>query len=119
MTCGICDEKSTTEICLECEAERADYAGESPTKKAPAFVEILPSHYKALATKYHGPTHTKGSRVSVSAVHSKRKFYSWNYDLSDFENHSSAAMRYAQEMDWKGTYAGGGTAEGYVFVRVS
>ena len=46
-----------------------------------------------IETKYHGPTNTRGARISARC-HSKRKSYGWRYEIGTEENHKSAAMHF-------------------------
>jgi hypothetical protein len=51
-------------------------------------------------TRYAGPTNTKGSRVLVSFVGSRKgsKTYSWRHSLSTGENHLAAAVEWMQQL---------------------
>ena len=69
---------------------------------------------QAIVTKYHGPTNSRGSRVSAKAE-AGRKFYTWDDSLGSYENHRQAALLFADAYGWHGEWIGGGTADGYVF----
>lgn len=77
------------------------------------------SHWfrQAITTKYHGPTNTRGSRISASAE-AGRIFVPYDHALSLSDNHAAAAAAFAAKWGWDGSWHGGGTAAGYVFVRV-
>jgi len=51
-------------------------------------------------TRYHGPTNTKGSRISVSFVGSRKgsKTYSYRHALNSEENHIAAAVEWLQQL---------------------
>lgn len=51
-------------------------------------------------TRYHGPTNTKGSRISVSFVGSRKgsKTYAYRYELTGPENHVAAAVEWLQQL---------------------
>lgn len=51
-------------------------------------------------TRYHGPTNTKGSRISVSFVGSRKgsKTYAYRHALSGPENHVAAAVEWLQQL---------------------
>ena len=66
---------------------------------------------QAIVTKYHGPTDTRGSRVSATAQ-AKRIFVGWNDALDVEGNHLGAAMKLAKLMGWKGKWYGGGLPDG-------
>lgn len=51
--------------------------------------------WAALTAKYHGPTNTKGTRISVTSQHTiGRKYYAWDYALNNEENFRAAFGRY-------------------------
>lgn len=55
---------------------------------------------KALVTRYHGPTNTKGARISVRAEGCKPVFYSFDYAAKDEGGRFDAAQSYADAMGW-------------------
>ena len=75
---------------------------------------------KAIVTKYHSATNTKGSRISARAEQNGPKFYP--YDHSSDDPHRDAAHDYAKSKGWlrDGTrLVGGGLPNGdqcWVFV---
>lgn len=75
------------------------------------------SFMQAIATKYHGPTNTRGARISATA-HAGRIFVPYDHALNSEENHAQAALAFAQKWGWDGPWHGGGAENGYVFVRV-
>jgi hypothetical protein len=74
-------------------------------------------------TRYHGPTNTKGSRISVSFVGSRkgRKSYSYRHALNTTENHLAAAVEWLQQLSSRNgapayaLVAKASTSKGYVF----
>lgn len=73
---------------------------------------------KAITTKFHGPTNSKGSRYSAIDSDNNRVTLSTDYALNSDENHRRAAVALCEKMGWKGAESliGGGTKEGMVFV---
>jgi hypothetical protein len=53
-----------------------------------------------LETRYHGPTNTQGSKISVAFVGSRkgRKAYSYRHALNATENHLAAAVQWMQQL---------------------
>ena len=45
----------------------------------------------AIVTKYHGPTDTKPARISVIMLDGKKKFFSYEHELTVKENHKASA----------------------------
>ncbi len=74
---------------------------------------------QAIVTKYHGPTNSRGSRISATAE-AGRVYMSYRHDLDIPANHAEAARLFAAKFGWLefSDYAQGGTANGYVFVAV-
>lgn len=70
-----------------------------------------------IETKYHGPTNTKGSKVSATASGCKaRVTLSWDNSFNSEDNHKRAALALMEKLDWIGKYVGGHTQRGMVFV---
>ena len=71
----------------------------------------------AIETKFHGPTNTKGARVSAR-MHgmAKRVEIPWDHALSVTTNHQRAALYLLEKLDLFGRYIGGTTKTGMVFV---
>ena len=77
---------------------------------------------RALRTKYHGPTDTKGSRISVywaDRSPANRRYYAWQYELDPGENHDRAIRAYTQDNAITGQWVCGDAGDGNVYVRVS
>lgn len=73
---------------------------------------------KAIVTKYHGPTNTKGSRITASDEDGNRCTISYPYELSGEAVHRAAAIALCEKMDWShaADLRGGSLKNGYVFV---
>lgn len=54
---------------------------------------------QAIITKYLGPTNHRGSRIKVKA-YAGSKTYAWDYSLDVNENHTKAAVTFAEELGW-------------------
>lgn len=71
----------------------------------------------AITTKYHGPTNTRGSRISARTSKDRPVvFVPYNHEYSDERCHLPAARAYCERMGWHGTLVCGATDDGYVFV---
>lgn len=74
-------------------------------------------------TRFHGPTNTRGSRVSVAFVGSRkgRKSYGYQHALNSTENHLGAAVEWLQQLSSQNgapayaLMAKASTKEGFVF----
>lgn len=56
--------------------------------------------YRAVSTRFAGPTNTRGSRVLTRTVNGS-KAIAWNYALNPYENHEAAALAVAREEGWQ------------------
>lgn len=68
----------------------------------------------AISTKYHGPTNSRGSRISANA-NGHRVTVPYDHALGHEGNHAAAAIALCQKMHWRGELVSGGTGDGYVF----
>lgn len=66
---------------------------------------------QAIETRYHGPTNTRGARISASAQ-AGRIYVSYDHALGIDENHAAAALAFAKRWGWAGEWVGGGRADG-------
>lgn len=76
---------------------------------------------KAIETRYHGPTNTRGSRISASDSDGNRVSIPYPYELSGEDVHRKAAEALAHKMGWLTDgmrLEAGATKRGYVFVFV-
>ena len=55
--------------------------------------------FQAIVTKFHGPTNTRGSRISATAE-AGRIMLSWDHTLNGSDNHVAAARALADKMGW-------------------
>lgn len=72
---------------------------------------------QGIFTKYHGPTSTKGSRISARTSSGTRIYRGYDHVLSSGENHSAAAKALRDKMGWTGEMVGAGLPNqtGYAF----
>jgi hypothetical protein len=71
---------------------------------------------QSIETKYLGPTNSRGSRVKAAASGGASITLPWAYDVGSEQNHKRAAEALCRKLGWNGTYSGGSTKGGYVFV---
>lgn len=73
---------------------------------------------QTIETKYHGPTDTRGSRISATASgRRERVWVSYDNALNAEGNHMAAALKLMEVLNWTGRYIGGRTPAGMVFVH--
>lgn len=70
---------------------------------------------KAIQTKYHGPTNTRGSRISATDGGNKVTI-PYPHELSGELVHRKAAEALCAKMGWQGELVSGSLKTGYVFV---
>lgn len=71
---------------------------------------------QAIVTTFHGPTNTKGARISATAD-AGRLVVPWDYAKSIEDNHRRAAEALCRKLQWDGVLAGGSLpGRGYAFV---
>ena len=61
---------------------------------------------QAIRTRYHGPTNTRGSRITAKCERGTLSM-PYNYALNLQENHAEAARQLADKLGWAGVYHGG------------
>jgi hypothetical protein len=72
---------------------------------------------KAITTKYHGPTNTRGSRITADDGDGNRITVSYDHSASmGADVHSQADIALCRKMNWKGELIAGATKDGYAFV---
>ena len=71
---------------------------------------------KAITTTYHGPTNTRGSRITATDEDGNRITISYPYELSGEAVHRAAADALCAKMNWSGRLTGASFKRGYVFV---
>jgi hypothetical protein len=65
---------------------------------------------QAIITKYHGPTNTKGGRISAEAAAGKI-YMPYAHELDIEDNHKAAALQLIRKVGW-GRHAREGIAHG-------
>lgn len=71
---------------------------------------------KAIRTKYHGATNTRGSRITASDQDGNKCTIPYPHELSGEAVHRKAADALCKKMGWAGELVGGSLKDGYVFV---
>jgi len=75
---------------------------------------------QAIETKYLPATNTRGSRIKATSASGLSVTVPYPHELSGMECHWEAARALIAKLGWGGAeYVGGGTRDGYVFVRES
>jgi hypothetical protein len=73
---------------------------------------------KAIITKYHGATNTRGSRISASDEDGNRVSIPYPHELSGEDVHIAAANALCDKMKWDGKRVTGALKAAYVHVFV-
>ena len=73
---------------------------------------------QAIVTRFHGPTDTRGARITAS-VEGHRLTIPYRHDLNAEDAHRVAAEALRDRLGWEGELHAGWTPTGYVFVFVS
>ena len=76
----------------------------------------------AIITKYHGPTNTKGARVSARMAGARTAWLPYPHELSGLDVHAAAAAALMAREGWPvgcPMAVGGMPDGGYVFVRAA
>ena len=66
---------------------------------------------QAIVTRYHGPTTTRGSRVSARCA-GGRLSVGYDHALNASADHAAAAAALAAKLGWTGRMIGGGMPDG-------
>lgn len=66
---------------------------------------------QAIVTRYHGPTNSRGARVSARAAAGKVTI-PWAHELDVERNHRRAAIALCERFGWKGQLYEGGLPDG-------
>lgn len=75
--------------------------------------------FKAIETRYKGPTDTRGSRIIAADLDGNRITIPYDHALNHDELHERAAKALCEKMGWQGEIVGGATKSGYAFVFTS
>lgn len=62
---------------------------------------------KTIVTKYHGPTNTRGSRITADDGDGNRVSTPYACELDSSENHAEACRQLCEKMGWGGRLQGG------------
>jgi len=75
---------------------------------------------QAIQTKYHGPTNTKGSRISATCADGRRVYISYPHEIGgDMERHEVAARALCEKLGWiPERLEGGALKDGYAFLML-
>lgn len=71
---------------------------------------------QVIETKFHGPTDTKGARVSASSYGFGSVTLPWDHALTSEGNHKAAAKAFMDKCEWFGRYICGHNKRGMTFV---
>jgi hypothetical protein len=71
---------------------------------------------QAIVTKYHGPTNTRGARISASTASGIRVSIPYPHELNTDDAHRAAADALCAKLGWTGTLIEGGMKQGNVYV---
>jgi len=72
---------------------------------------------QAIETKYHGPTNTRGARISATTASGVHKTFPYRHELNAEDNHTEACRLLTIHLAWNDRqWFGGATKSGYVFV---
>ena len=71
---------------------------------------------KAIVTKFHGPTNSRGSRYTATDSDKNRVTVGADHTLDSEGNHDAAALALCRKMGWTGVLVRGGLAKGNVYV---
>ena len=74
---------------------------------------------KTIETKFVGQTNSRQDRIfaKLGGI-GKAMIFSYNWDLSEMENHVSAAKKMAKMAGWDFQLVAGQTEKGYVFTPI-
>jgi hypothetical protein len=73
--------------------------------------DTLPTGRQAIVTKYHGPTNSRGSKVSATSQ-AGRVYFTYDHALTTDENHHAACRKLASAMGWGDEWIPGWTPAG-------
>lgn len=69
------------------------------TTPATVPTTLNPATFCAISSRFVGPTNTRGARVRVHSSHTLgARFFAWNYELRERENHAAAVGAYLAEI---------------------
>jgi len=71
---------------------------------------------KAITTTLHGPTDTRGARITASDGDGNRITVPYDHGLNGSGNHRAACLALCAKLNWHGRLVGGLTRAGMVWV---
>jgi len=71
---------------------------------------------QAIRTKYHGPTNTRGARITATSGSGLKCTIPYPYELSGEACHREAATALCNKLQWPTDLIGGELKDGFVFV---
>lgn len=71
---------------------------------------------KAIRTRYHGPTNSRGARISATDNDGNTVRVPLDYGLDDNQRHAAAARALCAKMSWHGALQGGWAGGDWVWV---
>ena len=78
---------------------------------------------QAIVTKYHGPTNTRGSRISATSASGLRVNVPYSSELDTEDNHKAAAVAMCNKYGWANRpgdrLVSGGLRDGYAWVIIN
>lgn len=74
--------------------------------------------FRAIHTKYIGPSNTRGSRIKAFDEAGNSVTIGYDDDVKRDEPYAEACRKLCEKMGWTGRLVGGGTKGGYTFVFV-
>lgn len=74
------------------------------------------ANMQAITTKYHGPTNTRGARISATSESGIKATIGYPHELSGEAVHRAAVVELCRRLGWHGTLIAGETKGGYVYV---
>lgn len=74
--------------------------------------------YRAIRTRYHGPSNTRGSRYSATDDMGNRITLHCQPELNNDENHKAAAYALRDKMKWTGEMVAGEFNHDYFWIFV-
>lgn len=86
-----------------------------------AAMAVKSSYRQTIVTKYHGPTNTRGARITAKAEAGSMSL-SWDHALNADKNHEAAVAALVKKLGWDeagGDWVGGAVdGVGVVWVNV-
>lgn len=71
-----------------------------------------------ITTKYHGPTNTRGARITATDANGEKVTIPFRYKLNTDEAHTAAARALCEKLGWTGEALRTSGETGYVFVPI-